>query len=365
MTAPEDPLATLREQINACDDEMLTLLNRRARLVEQVGAHKQAAGGTFYRPARERAIIDRLQQANKGPFPGEALRPVFQEIISACLSLEKGVRVAYLGPEATFTHQAVKRHFGTSAVTVPCGSIGGVFDEIERGQADFGVVPVENSSGGVVSHTLDKFVASDLTIRAELVVQIDQVLMVGVGVKESHIERVYSHPQGLAQCRKWLESHLPSASLIECPSTTNAARRAREDGAGAAIASELAARMYGLNVLRHKLQDVTDNVTRFLVVGSGPPEPAVEHAEYKTSLLLVLPDEAGFLYSMLQPFSEAGINLTKIESRPSRRQLWDYVFFLDVDGHCEHELVAPVLAALASRCELFKILGSYRKADTT
>jgi chorismate mutase / prephenate dehydratase len=362
MASGDDRLAALRDAIDAIDNEFLDLLNRRARLAEQVAELKQAGGGVFYVPARERAIIDRLQEANAGPFPNEAIRPVFQEIISACLSLEKGVRVAYLGPEATYTHQAVKRHFGTSAVTMPCGSIAAVFDEVTRGQAEYGVVPVENSSEGVVSHTLDSFLDSDLTICAEIVVNVDHCLLARPGVTEAGIERLYSHPQALAQCKGWISANLPRALVVESPSTSEAARRAAEDGAGAAIAAELAARVYGLSVLRQKLQDASHNVTRFLVVGdceSGQPSP---RGDDKTTLLLVLGDQPGDLYRVLRPLSEAGINLTKIESRPSRRKPWEYVFFLDLEGHAADDRIAPILAELRKTSQI-KVLGSYRKAD--
>jgi chorismate mutase/prephenate dehydratase len=360
----ELPLGSLRVAIDSVDDRLLELLNERAKLAEQVAVHKQEHGGDFYVPARERAIIDRLQQENSGPFPDEAIRPVFQEVISACLSLEKGVRVAYLGPEATFTHQAVKRHFGTSALTVPCGSIGAVFGEVERGEAEYGVVPVENSSEGVVNHTLDRFVESPLRICAEIVVDVEHCLLARPGVKMGEVERVYSHPQALAQCRGWLAENLPRAMLVESPSTAEAARAAKGDARAAAISAELASRLYGLNVLRRKLQDVSDNVTRFLVMGAGEQTPpAAEPTEYKTTILINLSDRPGHLFDILQPLSKAGINLTKIESRPSRLKKWDYIFFLDLDGHCQTPEVARVLETLASGSELFKVLGSYRKAD--
>ncbi|HTM19241.1 MAG TPA: prephenate dehydratase, partial [Kofleriaceae bacterium] len=291
--------------------------------------------------------------------------PVFQEIISACLSLEKGQRIAFLGPEATFTHQAVKRHFGTSAVTIPCGSIPAVFEEVERGLADFGVVPVENSTEGVVTHTLDTFLDSVLRIQGEITIDVDQCLLAQPGVTEGAIERVYSHPQGLAQCRDWLTTNLSRATRIECPSTADAARRAQEDPCGAAIGAELAARTWRLEVLRRGLQDVAVNVTRFLVIGARPQDPPVVDGEkYKTTLLLALPDQAGSLFRVLQPLHDAGVNMTKIESRPTRRQLWDYVFFIDLDGHCLEPHVAATLEAMRQASRLFKVLGSYRKADT-
>lgn len=357
-------LPGLRQEIDAIDDEMLALLNRRAELAEGVADLKRDSGAGFYAPERERMVIDRLQAANPGPFPAEAIRPVFQEIISACLRLEAGVRVSYLGPEGTFTHQAVKRHFGTSALAVPCGSIPAVFAEVERGQADYGVVPVENSSEGVVNHTLDSFVDSDLRIAAEIVVEVDQCLLARPGVTEAAIQRVYSHPQALAQCRAWLTANLQRANMVETSSTTEAARAALADESGASVGAALAGKLYGLSVLRQKIQDVSDNITRFLVIGDVEQTPPAPGCDYKTSVLLVLPDTAGALYEVLRPLSEASINLTKIESRPSRQKAWDYVFFLDLDGHCQDPKVAPVLESLAATCQLFKVLGSYRHADS-
>ena len=364
MAAEQDPLASLRKAIDQIDDELLELLNRRARLAQEVAERKQGSGGAFYVPSRERAIIDRLQEQNPGPFPSRAIRPVFQEVISACLSLEEGVRVSYLGPEATFTHQAVKRHFGTSARTVPCGSIPAVFEEVERGVADFGVVPVENSSEGIVSHTLDSFLDSDLQICAEIGVDVDHCLLARDGVSEAQIERVYSHPQALSQCRRWLARNLPRATLVETSSTSDAARAAKSDSAGAAVAAELASRLYGLTVLRRQLQDMPNNVTRFLVIGQNEPAPSKRGGGERTSVLLVLPaEQPGALYEVLRPLSDTGVNLTKIESRPSRRKPWEYVFFLDLDGHRDDPEIADALARIAEVCELFKVLGSYRKAD--
>ncbi len=360
-----DPLDDLRAEIDRLDDELLALLNRRARVVGEVAQLKQSDSRAFYAPHRERAIIDRLQEANPGPFPTDAVRPVFQEIISGCLALEKGVRVAFLGPEGTFTHQAVKRHFGTSCPALPCGSIAAVFDEVERGVTDFGVVPVENSSEGVVSHTLDSFIDSPLTICGEIAVAVDQCLMARPGVREAEIERVYSHPQALAQCRTWLDANLSRAHLVECPSTADAARRAHEDAAAAAIGTELAAKLAGLAVLRRKLQDLEHNVTRFLVVtrpGTVPPPPV--GPDVKTSLLLTLRDQPGDLFNALRPLSEAGVNLTRIESRPSKRKAWQYVFFLDLEGHVDDPRVAAALAGLGHERWL-KILGCYHRADET
>jgi chorismate mutase / prephenate dehydratase len=362
---PDDDLAALRVAIDAIDDRLLELLNDRGRLAARVAETKQLVGRPFYVPLRERAIVDRLQAHNPGPFPSSAIRPVFQEIISACLSLEGGPRVAFLGPEGTFTHHAVKRHFGASAPALPCGSIQAVFTEVERGAADFGVVPVENSSEGVVSHTLDSFVDSSLEIHGEVAVAVDHCLVARTGVGEAQIERVYSHPQALAQCRGWLARNLPRAQLVETSSTADAAHRAAEDPSGAAVCMELAARLAGLAVLRQSLQDAAHNVTRFLVLGRGDSpwrEPAPNPADDRTTVLLVLGSRPGDLFEALRPLSEAGINLTKIESRPSRRQAWQYVFFLDLEGHRADPHIAHALERLAEG-RLVRVLGSYRKAD--
>jgi chorismate mutase/prephenate dehydratase len=361
----EDDFSDLRASIDEVDEQLLVLLNRRAALAAEVASRKQASGAAFYVPARERAIIDRLQQNNAGPFPTSAIRPVFQEVISACLSLESGVQVSYLGPEATFTHQAAKRHFGTSARMLGCGSIPGVFAEVERGAADFGVVPVENSTEGVVTHTLDSFLDSQLVVTAEIHVMVEHCLLARPGVAEREVERIYSHPQALAQCRAWLSANLPGATRVETTSTADAARAALQDGSGAAIASELAGQLYGLSTLRVKVQDTADNSTRFLVLSrpEQDPAPPAVGAAYKTTVLLAFSDKPGALFELLKPLSEAGVNLTKIESRPSRRRAWDYVFFLDLDGHARDPAIAPVLEQVARTCQLFKVLGSYRTAD--
>ena len=370
MGTRDKALSQLRVKIDALDDEILSMLNDRAQLASEVGEIK-GGDGPFYVPARERAIIDRLQSSNPGPFPAHAIRPVFQEVISGCLSLEAPVTVAYLGPEATFTHQAVRRHFGTSAKTLPCRSIGAVFSEVTRGQAAFGVVPVENSTEGVVNHTLDSFLDPDVAVvvSAEIAVDVDQCLLARPGVTLGQIERVHSHPQALAQCRSWLADNLPRATLVEASSTAAAAQSAAGDASAAAICAELAARIYGLSVLKQKLQDVSENITRFLVVSSKQAvetmtEPPTDPASFKTTVVLSLPDRPGCLHEILQPISTAGVNMTRIESRPTRRKAWDYVFFLDLDGHVVEPKMAGLIAQLEDICGLCEVLGCYRKADT-
>jgi chorismate mutase / prephenate dehydratase len=352
-------LDSLRQAIDSLDDRLLELLNDRARLVGEVAALKEKMQVPFYVPSRERAIVSRLTQKNDGPFPNEGLRAVLQEVFSACLSLEKTVRVAYLGPEGTFTHMAVKRQFGMSARAIPVGTIAGVFEEVERGGADLGVVPVENSTEGVVNHTLDTFLGSDLKISAEIVLSVSHCLLGRPGQELGAIDRVYSHPQALAQCRRWLAGNLGRAALVEAPSTSEAARLAAGDARGAAVGSDLAARVYELVVMRRHISDLAENVTRFLVIGRMQ---AAVTGNDRTSILLELRDEPGILWRVLEPLSRLGLNMSKIESRPSKRRPWEYVFFLDVDGHQQDEKVQRAVAEVTPACTSLKVLGSYPKA---
>jgi chorismate mutase/prephenate dehydratase len=352
-------LAELRAQIDAVDDQILRLLNERAALVRQVSALKERHDIPFYVPSRERQIVERLVAHNPGPFPSSALQPVFQEIFSACLTLESVIRVAYLGPEGTFTHQAVRRQFGTSARSIPCGTIGLVFAEVERGGADFGVVPIENSTEGVVNHTLDTFIDTELSICAEIALEVSQCLLVKADLEQNAIRRVYSHPQALGQCRRWITGNLPQATLIESPSTAEAARLAREDSAGAAIGSEMAARLHDLIVLRRRIEDAEHNVTRFLLIGRRQAEPT---GRDKTSILVSLGDRPGSLFSVLQPFAANGVNLTRIESRPAPKKSWEYIFFIDVDGHVFDPPITKALAECGRVADEVKVLGSYPKS---
>lgn len=353
-------LSRIRGEIDRTDDELLRLLNHRARFVARVAELKEQLQVPFYVPSRERQIIERLSVANLGPFPGDAIRSVFQEIFSACLSLEKTVRVAYLGPEGTFSHMAVKHQFGLSARAIPVKTISGVFEEVERGAADLGVVPVENSTEGVIVPTLDSFVDSELRISSEIMLKISLCLLAREEADLERIERVYSIPVALAQCRGWLAAHLPRATLVESGSTAEAARSAHGDSTGVAVASEMAAKLYDLRVLRRNIEDLTQNATRFLVLGRQRSEPT---GRDKTSLLLTTRDQPGVLYRVLGGFAERGLNMTKIESRPSRRRAWEYIFFVDIDGHERDAAVAAALDAVRPQCEFLKVLGSYPKAE--
>jgi chorismate mutase/prephenate dehydratase len=353
-------LPELRQAIDALDDELVRLLNERARLVQEVGQIKAQLKQPFYVPERERQILERLQQANAGPFPTEALRPVFSEIISACLSLEHPLRVAFLGPEATFTHMAARSRFGLSARYVPAATVAGVFTEVEKGVADLGVVPIENSTEGVVNSTLDVLIDSELSITAEIATTVSHCLLTRSGTLDG-VQKVYSHPQALAQCRQWLSQNLPNVAQIEVASTALAARLTKDDPVAAAVASELAGQLYDLKIARKKIEDEVRNVTRFLVIGREAPPPT---GRDKTSILFSLKDAAGVLFKVLQPLADAGLNLSRIESRPSRKKLWDYVFFIDVDGHTGEPTVDAALRALEERCEFVKVLGSYPRAGT-
>jgi chorismate mutase/prephenate dehydratase len=350
-----DDIERLRGEIDELDDQILDLLNRRAEKVIRVGEIKAQRQTDFYVPSREREIFERLEAKSPGPFPPPAVRSVFREIISGCLSLEKQLKVAYLGPEASFTHIACKRHFGLSVRYVAAKSISGVFEEVERGRAEYGVVPIENSTEGVVNHTLDTFMESDAEICAEIFLEVSHHLL-SRAASMSDVRKIYSHPQALAQCRGWLDANLPGVSVIDVASTSVAAQLAAEDETAAAVASELAAQIYNLRVLKARIEDAAVNYTRFLVVGRQKSRPT---GADKTSLMISLKDEPGILYRALKPFHDHQVNLTKIESRPSKRKPWEYIFFIDLDGHADAPVVAKAIEEVRQSCVLVKVLGSY------
>jgi len=348
-------LEELRGVIDGFDDRLLKLLNERAKIVIEIGRLKKKQKSEFHVPDREKAIIERLTTKNKGPFPNESLKVVLREIFSASLSLESPVKIAYFGPRATFTHLASIQHFGSAAQYVPVNSIRDVFAEVEKGLAEYGVVPIENSIEGVVSYTLDMFMDSELKVAAEVMLEVSQNLMNKSG-KLSDIKKVYSHPQPAAQCRGWLEDNLKGVPIFEAASTSKAAELASEDPSSAAIASMLAAEVYGLKVVKAKIEDVANNFTRFLVISRKSP-PKSGHD--KTSILFSVKDKAGALYGMLHPFARHGINLTKIESRPSRKKAWEYNFFVDMEGHYEDPEVGAAIEELSKDCLSLKVLGAY------
>lgn len=348
-------LSKLREQIDSIDDQILDLLNQRAQVVLEVGRAKQGDNSAFYVPSREKAIYERLTGGNPGPFPNEAVCKVFREIISASLNMELPMQVAFLGPQSTFTHQAAMQQFGLSAQLVPMKSIPSVFEEVERGRAHYGVVPVENSTEGVVNHTLDMFVGSDLKIIAEIMLEISHNLLSKTG-DAAHISKIVSHPQALVQCRRWLDTNMPDIPQMDVSSTGAAAQLAAEDESVAAIASHAASILFGLKVVKARIEDNPNNFTRFLVIGKKSPE---QSGDDKTSVMFSVKDEPGILYRMLEPFSKRNINLAKIESRPMKQKAWEYIFFLDLIGHVADGRVTDAVEELRAHCNFLKVLGSY------
>lgn len=355
--ANRQDIQRFRKEIDRIDDEILRLLNERSKSVIEIGKLKKESdsNANLHTPGREAEIVTRLMAQNQGPFPNEAIRPVYREIMSASLSLEGPQKVAYFGPAATFTHLACIKKFGASAQYVPVNSIKDVFDEVERGRANFGVVPIENSTEGVVNYTLDMFVDSTLLIYGEVLLEVSHYLLSKTGRLED-ITKIYSHPQPIAQCRHWLETNLPQVPVSEVTSTARAAEICATDPTTAAIASELAAQLYGLKIIKARIEDNVHNFTRFLVLSKKAPERT---GKDKTSIMISVKDKVGALYDLLRPFASHGLNMTKIESRPSRRKAWEYIFFVDVEGHLDEEPVKKALEEIKGRCLFMKILGSY------
>ena len=354
-----EDIQKLREEIDSIDREILRLLNKRADAAKKIGEIKLKEGLEIHVPERERAIFEKILKINEeefgNGFPPEALIHIYREIISACLSLEKPLRVAYLGPRATFTHQAALEFFGFSAKFVSCSSIREVFSEVENQRANYGVVPVENTIEGVVNHTLDMFLESELKISGEVVIPINLHLLSSVE-DISEIKKIYSHRMAIAQSRKWLEKNLPDTQVIEVDSTARACEIVLEEENAGAIASEVAAFTYHLNILAHNIQESPDNYTRFLVVSK---REMGQTGRDKTSLIFAVKDEAGALYKALESFYINSVNLTKIESRPSKKKAWDYVFFVDLEGHIQEDKVKNAVNELKKRTQMVKILGSY------
>lgn len=348
-------LEKLRKNIDEIDAEILDLLNRRARIVVEIANIKRNESTKFYSPEREREIIERITGLNKGPFPNDTLKVIYREILSASLSLEEPLKVACLGPLATFTHLAALRHFGSSALFVPVDSIKGVFDAVEVGDTEFGVVPIENSNEGVITHTLDMFVDYELKVSAEVLLEITHNLISKSGDK-TKIRKVYSNPHAASQCRQWLLTNLSGIPILEATSTAKAAEIASKDEESAAIASELAAKIYNLEFIEKNIGDSKNNITRFLVISK---EVAQKTGNDKTSIMFSIKDVPGALYNILYPFKKAKINLTKIESRPSRRKAWEYIFYVDMEGHINDKKLKKAIKAVKDNCLYLKILGSY------
>lgn len=351
-------LSEHRQAIDTLDAQIVKLLNERTQHVLAIGEIKRKSGDEIYAPHRERAVLNRIVKLNAGPLTNDGLRSIYREVMSASLALEKSLTVAYFGPEATFTHQAAIRRFGGSLNYSAQKTIGDVFAEVSRRRADYGVVPVENSTEGVVTHTLDMFVESDLKIVSQLVMPIQHCLV--SRTPREKLKRVFSHPQALAQCRGWVREHLPQAEIIEASSTTRAAELAAAEPNAGAIASALAAERYRLDILASDIQDNPGNATRFLVLGRTCP-PATGND--RTSLMVGVAHKVGALHSALAAFRKYRINMTKIESRPSKRRAWEYFFFIDVDGHETDAKVAKALRLLGDHCNFVKILGSYPRSE--
>ena len=352
-------LEELRDRIDALDEQIQALINARAECAREVAGVKLGAGKDtqFYRPEREATILRRVGERNTGPMPDETMVLLFREIMSACLALEKPLSVAYLGPAGTYTQAAVVKQFGHAVETLALGGLNDVFREVEAGAADYGVVPVENSTEGVISHTLDLFQQSSLSICGEVELRIHHHLLVKHG--DVKISRVLAHQQALAQCRGWLEANLPDAEHIAVGSNAEAARLVSKDDTAAAIAGDTAAELYGLATRAQNIEDRPDNTTRFLVIGSQAVPPS---GNDKTSLLLSVNNKPGALYEMLQPIARHNISMTRIESRPSRQAMWEYVFYIDLDGHRDEAGVAAAIAALEEKAFAVKVLGSFPKA---
>ena len=352
------PLSEIRKKIDEIDAKLLELLSDRANLVHEVGQVKQKEGVGIYAPEREEALLQSLIKRNKGRLPEKSIRAIYREIMSASLALEKHLTIAYLGPEATWSHQAARSKFGASVEYIAQASIAEVFNVVARGKADYGVVPIENSTEGAVNYTLDVFMDSELKICAQFLLKIENNLI--AKIPRDQIRKVYSHPQVFGQCRQWLRHNFSHAELIEVSSTTRAAELAAQEPGAAAIAGQMAAEVYGLEVIESGIQDSANNATRFLVIG---PHTCPPTGEDKTSLMFCVQDKPGALFEAISPFKQLRINMSKIESRPSKRKAWEYFFFVDVEGHAQDEKVVEALDELQKHCTFVKILGSYPKTS--
>jgi chorismate mutase/prephenate dehydratase len=360
VPARELDLERLREAIDAVDRALLERLNERARLVEAVGRLKREAAAGVYEPARERRIVEGLSGQNPGPFPNAGIAPVFREIISATRSLEEPVQIAYLGPEGTYCHQASRHQFGELAQLASVPTITEVFAAVEGGKVELGVVPVENTTEGVVTQTYDALAQFDVTVCAEIVLRISHDLLSRSGRLED-VVRVASHPQPIAQCRRWLEHRLPDAERVETTSTAVAALRAADDPDTAAIASSMAAEVYGLSVIHSGIEDRRDNSTRFLVLGQHPPSPSGR--DLTSVVFTIRKDQAGALHDLIEPFARAGVNLTTIQLRPIQGKPWEYHFFIDLEGHRSDASVAEGLESASRVASSCRVLGSFPRAE--
>ncbi|MCG7755786.1 MAG: prephenate dehydratase [Nitrosomonas sp.] len=354
-----EELKQLRDQIDAIDNELLQLVSKRAGLAQQVGKIKKS--GIVYRPEREAQILARVQEQNPGPVSNEHIKHLFTEIMSLCRALEKPMSVAYLGPNGTFSEEAALKRFGSAISEVACDSIDDVFRTVESEAAHYGVVPVENSSEGAVGRTMDLLLQTPLTICGEIQLPVHQFLM-AQQTDLARISKIYSHPQSLAQCHHWLKTnvpHLSHSALIHAASNADAARQAAADNQAAAIASQRAAELFGLSICAENIEDDPKNTTRFLVIGKQIVAPS---GKDKTSLIVSTNNRSGAIYTLLEPLAQYGVSMSRLESRPSRTGLWQYVFFIDLEGHQQDDNVAAAMAELRHKAAFLKILGSYPAA---
>src|ERR1051325_6695767 len=347
-----------RKAIDKLDEEIVKLLNERTRHVLEIGSIKLKAGEEIYAPHRELAVLQRVRKFNSGPISDQSLLAIYREIMSSALALEKSMTIAYLGPEATFTHQAAIRRFGASLRYSAQKTISDVFAEVSRNRADYGVVPVENSTEGVVTHTLDMFVDSDLKIVSQIVLPVQHCLL--SNCQRSQIQKLFTHPQSLAQCRSWVQNNLPGAEIIETSSNARSAELAKAQKNSAAIAGVVAAERYGLTILESDIQDNSTNATRFLVLGRQCTPPT---GHDRTSLIISVNDRVGALHRALAVLRRDKINMTKIESRPSKRKAWEYFFFIDCDGHIKDKKLAKAIFEFERQCAFVKVLGSYPNTE--
>jgi chorismate mutase/prephenate dehydratase len=348
-----EKLTQYRDQIDRIDDELLRLLNARARLAQQIGHEK--GSGAVLRPEREAQVLRRLREANPGPLSGEAVTTLYTEIMSQCRALEAPQVVAYLGPEGSFSEAAMRKRFGHGAAGLPVETFDEIFRAIENGNASYGVVPVENSSEGMIGHNLDLLLLTPAKVCGEVALQVHQCLL-SHHADNAAIKRVYSHPQSLGQCRNWLNAHLPHAERVAVSSNSEAARMAAAEPASAAVAGRAAAERYGVPIIAENIEDDPRNTTRFLVIGAQEVAPS---GHDKTSLVLSAPNRPGAMHDLLTPLAEHGVSMTRLESRPARSGLWEYVFYIDVEGHQNDENVAAALAKLKQAAAFIKVLGSY------
>jgi chorismate mutase/prephenate dehydratase len=348
-------LNKLRRKIDKIDKDIVALLNKRARVILDIGKFKKTKKESIYVPDREKAIYTKVTKENKGPLSDGSIKACYREIMSGCLNLEKPIKVAYLGPPFTFTHIAAMKKFGSSVEYVDCNGIHDVFGEVDRGRVDYGVVPIENSTEGAVNHTLDMFIELDTKIYSEIYLEISHNLLSKVRSLKA-IKKIYSNPSVFGQCRMYLEENFPRAQLVEVSSTTRAAEIASKEKNTACIASILAADKYKLKVMASSVEDSPHNVTRFLVIGNEVAQPTDKD---KTSIMFSIKDRVGALHDILVPFKKYSVNLTKIESRPSKQRAWEYYFFVDMGGHYKDKKVSKALSELGKSCTYIKILGSY------